>query len=89
MGPSSGRLWILQEAIVLVVDERKQVAPFRCPDGSDRHQQANLIPGLNLNALGIFSTGLSVLPPAAAGPRGAASTPPAGYGAYLAKQFAS
>nr|XP_027807281.1 insulin-like growth factor 2 mRNA-binding protein 2 isoform X4 [Marmota flaviventris] len=27
------------------------------------NQQANLIPGLNLSALGIFSTGLSVLPP--------------------------
>uniref|UniRef100_A0A8C4HWV7 Insulin-like growth factor 2 mRNA binding protein 2a n=1 Tax=Dicentrarchus labrax TaxID=13489 RepID=A0A8C4HWV7_DICLA len=34
------------------------------------NQQANLIPGLNLNALGIFSSGLPVLPPAA-GPRGA------------------
>uniref|UniRef100_A0A8C7CJ91 Insulin-like growth factor 2 mRNA binding protein 2a n=1 Tax=Oncorhynchus kisutch TaxID=8019 RepID=A0A8C7CJ91_ONCKI len=33
------------------------------------NQQTNLIPGLNLNALGIFSTGLSVLPPAT-GPRG-------------------
>ncbi|CAO2631361.1 Insulin-like growth factor 2 mRNA-binding protein 2, partial [Lemmus lemmus] len=33
------------------------------------NQQANLIPGLNLSALGIFSTGLSVLPPPA-GPRG-------------------
>uniref|UniRef100_A0A671Z246 Insulin-like growth factor 2 mRNA binding protein 2a n=1 Tax=Sparus aurata TaxID=8175 RepID=A0A671Z246_SPAAU len=33
------------------------------------NQQANLIPGLNLNALGIFSSGLPVLPPAA-GPRG-------------------
>ncbi|XP_056145211.1 insulin-like growth factor 2 mRNA-binding protein 2a isoform X6 [Lampris incognitus] len=33
------------------------------------NQQTNLIPGLNLNALGIFSSGLSVLPPAA-GPRG-------------------
>uniref|UniRef100_A0A7N8XCG7 Insulin-like growth factor 2 mRNA binding protein 2a n=1 Tax=Mastacembelus armatus TaxID=205130 RepID=A0A7N8XCG7_9TELE len=34
------------------------------------NQQANLIPGLNLSALGIFSSGLPVLPPAA-GPRGA------------------
>uniref|UniRef100_A0AAZ3Q9B2 RRM domain-containing protein n=1 Tax=Oncorhynchus tshawytscha TaxID=74940 RepID=A0AAZ3Q9B2_ONCTS len=34
------------------------------------NQQTNLIPGLNLNALGIFSTGLSVLPPATS-PRGA------------------
>uniref|UniRef100_A0A671SM18 K Homology domain-containing protein n=1 Tax=Sinocyclocheilus anshuiensis TaxID=1608454 RepID=A0A671SM18_9TELE len=33
------------------------------------NQQTNLIPGLSLSALGIFSTGLSVLPPAA-GPRG-------------------
>uniref|UniRef100_A0A8C7RMQ8 K Homology domain-containing protein n=1 Tax=Oncorhynchus mykiss TaxID=8022 RepID=A0A8C7RMQ8_ONCMY len=43
------------------------------PHGSLRQmcsQQTNLIPGLNLNALGIFSTGLSVLPPAT-GPRGA------------------
>ncbi|KAJ8410091.1 hypothetical protein AAFF_G00211320 [Aldrovandia affinis] len=47
------------------------------------NQQTNLIPGLNLNALGIFSTGLSVLPPQAAGPRGAASTPTTGYGTYL------
>ncbi|KAF7658724.1 hypothetical protein LDENG_00008750 [Lucifuga dentata] len=29
------------------------------------NQHANLIPGLNLNALGIFSSGLPVLPPAA------------------------
>ncbi|XP_045152350.1 insulin-like growth factor 2 mRNA-binding protein 2 [Echinops telfairi] len=34
------------------------------------NQQTSLIPGLNLSALGIFSTGLSVLPPPA-GPRGA------------------
>ncbi|MBN3318931.1 IF2B2 protein, partial [Atractosteus spatula] len=46
------------------------------------NQQANLIPGLNLNALGIFSTGLSVLPPAA-GPRGAATAPAAGYTPFL------
>ncbi|XP_015214641.1 insulin-like growth factor 2 mRNA-binding protein 2a isoform X1 [Lepisosteus oculatus] len=46
------------------------------------NQQANLIPGLNLNALGIFSTGLSVLPPAA-GPRGAATGPAAGYTPFL------
>ncbi|XP_038272325.1 insulin-like growth factor 2 mRNA-binding protein 2 isoform X2 [Dermochelys coriacea] len=36
------------------------------------NQQANLIPGLNLSALGIFSTGLSMLP-SAAGARGAAA----------------
>ncbi|XP_066543696.1 insulin-like growth factor 2 mRNA-binding protein 2a isoform X2 [Amia ocellicauda] len=46
------------------------------------NQQANLIPGLNLNALGIFSTGLSVLPPSA-GPRGAAPTPATGYTPFL------
>ncbi|XP_036400953.1 insulin-like growth factor 2 mRNA-binding protein 2 [Megalops cyprinoides] len=45
-------------------------------------QQANLIPGLNLNALGIFSTGLSVLPPTG-GPRGAAPVPAAGYSPFL------
>ncbi|XP_024623957.1 insulin-like growth factor 2 mRNA-binding protein 2 isoform X5 [Neophocaena asiaeorientalis asiaeorientalis] len=39
------------------------------------NQQANLIPGLNLSALGIFSTGLSMLPPPA-GPRGAPPGPP-------------
>uniref|UniRef100_A0A5F9D204 Insulin like growth factor 2 mRNA binding protein 2 n=1 Tax=Oryctolagus cuniculus TaxID=9986 RepID=A0A5F9D204_RABIT len=39
------------------------------------NQQANLIPGLNLSALGIFSTGLSMLPPPA-GPRGAPPTAP-------------
>ncbi|XP_029314626.1 insulin-like growth factor 2 mRNA-binding protein 2a [Cottoperca gobio] len=43
------------------------------------NQQANLIPGLNLNALGIFSSGLPVLPPAA-GPRGA--MPPVGPAGY-------
>lgn len=46
-------------------------------------QQANLIPGLNLNALGIFSSGLPVLPPAA-GSRGAVPPmPPAGYNPFL------
>ncbi|KAG9340838.1 hypothetical protein JZ751_020030 [Albula glossodonta] len=46
------------------------------------NQQANIIPGLNLNALGIFSTGLSVLPPVA-GPRGAAPAPAAGYNPFI------
>ncbi|KAJ8352328.1 hypothetical protein SKAU_G00238040 [Synaphobranchus kaupii] len=46
------------------------------------NQQSNLIPGLNLNALGIFSTGLSVLPPVAA-PRGAALAPAAGYSPFI------
>ncbi|KAJ3591736.1 hypothetical protein NHX12_006868 [Muraenolepis orangiensis] len=47
------------------------------------NQQTNLIPGLNLNALGIFSSGLSVLPPAA-GPRGGAPPmAPAGYNPFL------
>uniref|UniRef100_A0A3B3WE92 RRM domain-containing protein n=1 Tax=Poecilia mexicana TaxID=48701 RepID=A0A3B3WE92_9TELE len=52
------------------------------------NQQANLIPGLNLNALGIFSSGLPVLPPAAAaaGPRGAVPpVAPAGYNPFLAQ----
>ncbi|XP_028248719.1 insulin-like growth factor 2 mRNA-binding protein 2a isoform X2 [Parambassis ranga] len=44
------------------------------------NQQANLIPGLNL---GIFSSGLPVLPPAA-GPRGAVPpVAPAGYNPFL------
>nr|XP_023695898.1 insulin-like growth factor 2 mRNA-binding protein 2 isoform X1 [Paramormyrops kingsleyae] len=46
------------------------------------NQQASLIPGLNLNALGIFSSGLSVLP-SAASPRGAAPLPPTGYSPFL------
>uniref|UniRef100_UPI003AAE0512 insulin-like growth factor 2 mRNA-binding protein 2a isoform X6 n=1 Tax=Centroberyx gerrardi TaxID=166262 RepID=UPI003AAE0512 len=47
------------------------------------NQQTNLIPGLNLNALGIFSSGLSVLPPAA-GPRGGVPpVAPAGYNPFL------
>ncbi|XP_074120347.1 insulin-like growth factor 2 mRNA-binding protein 2 isoform X3 [Sminthopsis crassicaudata] len=37
------------------------------------NQQGHLIPGLNLSALGIFSTGLSVIP-SAPGPRGAAAS---------------
>ncbi|XP_061926008.1 insulin-like growth factor 2 mRNA-binding protein 2a [Entelurus aequoreus] len=49
------------------------------------NQQANLIPGLNLNALGIFSSGLAVGPPAAAGPRGSAPpvAPAGGYNPFL------
>ncbi|XP_061492513.1 insulin-like growth factor 2 mRNA-binding protein 2 isoform X2 [Rhineura floridana] len=39
------------------------------------NQQANLIPGLNLNALGIFSTGLSMLPSGAGARRSAVTTP--------------
>uniref|UniRef100_A0A6Q2XIQ8 RRM domain-containing protein n=1 Tax=Esox lucius TaxID=8010 RepID=A0A6Q2XIQ8_ESOLU len=39
------------------------------------NQQTNLIPGLSLSSLGIFSSGLSVLPPSA-GPRGAPPAPP-------------
>ncbi|KAM4770038.1 insulin-like growth factor 2 mRNA-binding protein 2 isoform X2 [Corvus cornix cornix] len=39
------------------------------------NQQANLIPGLNLSALGIFSTGLSMLP-STPGARGAAAATP-------------
>ncbi|KAM9006463.1 insulin-like growth factor 2 mRNA-binding protein 2 isoform 1-T1 [Sarcophilus harrisii] len=49
------------------------------------NQQGHLIPGLNLSALGIFSTGLSMLP-SAAGPRGAAAAsynPFASPSAYL------
>lgn len=38
-------------------------------------QQANLIPGLNLSALGIFSSGLSMLP-STPGARGAAAATP-------------
>ncbi|XP_048857811.1 insulin-like growth factor 2 mRNA-binding protein 2a isoform X2 [Brienomyrus brachyistius] len=49
------------------------------------NQQASLIPGLNLNALGIFSSGLSVLP-SATSPRGAAPLPPAGYSPFLAPE---
>ncbi|MGH0123165.1 UNVERIFIED_CONTAM: hypothetical protein FKN15_078260 [Acipenser sinensis] len=46
------------------------------------NQQTSLIPGLNVNALGIFSTGLSVLPPAS-GPRGAATATATGYSPFL------
>ncbi|XP_059417673.1 insulin-like growth factor 2 mRNA-binding protein 2 isoform X2 [Carassius carassius] len=45
------------------------------------NQQTNLIPGLIPSALGIFSTGLSVLPPAA-GPRGIPPVP-ASYNPFL------
>ncbi|XP_033900220.3 insulin-like growth factor 2 mRNA-binding protein 2 isoform X3 [Acipenser ruthenus] len=46
------------------------------------NQQTNLIPGLNMNALGIFSTGLSVLP-SASGPRGAGTATATGYSPFL------
>ncbi|KAK5890465.1 hypothetical protein CesoFtcFv8_013983 [Champsocephalus esox] len=47
------------------------------------NQQANLIPGLNLNALGIFSSGLPMLT-RAAGPRCAVPhMAPAGYNPFL------
>uniref|UniRef100_A0A8D0HGR0 Insulin-like growth factor 2 mRNA-binding protein 2 n=1 Tax=Sphenodon punctatus TaxID=8508 RepID=A0A8D0HGR0_SPHPU len=49
------------------------------------NQQANLIPGLNLSALGIFSTGLSMLPSTHGARRGAAApyNPFASHSAYL------
>ncbi|XP_064419479.1 insulin-like growth factor 2 mRNA-binding protein 2a isoform X2 [Latimeria chalumnae] len=46
------------------------------------NQQANLIPGLNLSALGIFSTGLSMLP-SSSGPHGASSSSAAGYNPFF------
>uniref|UniRef100_A0A671K4N5 Insulin-like growth factor 2 mRNA-binding protein 2 n=1 Tax=Sinocyclocheilus anshuiensis TaxID=1608454 RepID=A0A671K4N5_9TELE len=49
---------------------------------TNNQQQTNLIPGLSLSALGIFSTGLSVLPPAA-GPRGVPPVHPASYNPFL------
>ncbi|XP_068428531.1 insulin-like growth factor 2 mRNA-binding protein 2a isoform X2 [Clinocottus analis] len=55
-------------------------------DFAAMNQQAHLIPGLNLNALGIFSSGLPVLPPAG-GPRGAVPPmAPAGYNPFLAPE---
>ncbi|XP_030636127.1 insulin-like growth factor 2 mRNA-binding protein 2 isoform X4 [Chanos chanos] len=48
------------------------------------NQQMSLIPGLNLSALGIFSSGLSVLPPTAT-PRGAAPSP-ASYNPFLVSE---
>ncbi|KAM9343338.1 insulin-like growth factor 2 mRNA-binding protein 2a isoform 1-T1 [Pholidichthys leucotaenia] len=54
-------------------------------DVAAKNQQASLIPGLNLNALGIFSSGLPVLPPAASGPCGAIPpVVPGGYSPFLA-----
>ncbi|XP_028663379.1 insulin-like growth factor 2 mRNA-binding protein 2a isoform X1 [Erpetoichthys calabaricus] len=53
-------------------------------DISAINQQANLIPGLNLNALGIFSTGLPVIP-SVAGPRGAASASTSAYSPFLSQ----
>ncbi|XP_074768803.1 insulin-like growth factor 2 mRNA-binding protein 2 isoform X3 [Athene noctua] len=54
------------------------------------NQQANLIPGLNLSALGIFSTGLSMLP-STPGARGAAAATPyhpfASSSAYLSSLY--
>ncbi|KAJ8004403.1 hypothetical protein DPEC_G00135350 [Dallia pectoralis] len=46
------------------------------------NQQSNLIPGLRLSSLGIFSSGLSVLPPSA-GPRGAPQASLQGYNPFL------
>uniref|UniRef100_A0ACB8F9U2 Insulin-like growth factor 2 mRNA-binding protein 2 n=1 Tax=Sphaerodactylus townsendi TaxID=933632 RepID=A0ACB8F9U2_9SAUR len=54
------------------------------------NQQANLIPGLNLNALGIFSTGLSMLPSGAGARRPAVSAPYnpfANQAAYLSSLY--
>ncbi|XP_074551513.1 insulin-like growth factor 2 mRNA-binding protein 2a isoform X4 [Halichoeres trimaculatus] len=51
-------------------------------DLASLHQQSNLIPGLNLSSMGIFSS-MPVLPPSA-GPRGAVSQmAPAGYNPFL------
>ncbi|XP_071373508.1 insulin-like growth factor 2 mRNA-binding protein 2 [Centroberyx affinis] len=48
------------------------------------NQQTNLIPGLNLNALGIFSSGPAAVLSPAAGPRGGVPpVAPAGYNPFL------
>ncbi|XP_051565983.1 insulin-like growth factor 2 mRNA-binding protein 2 isoform X2 [Myxocyprinus asiaticus] len=49
------------------------------------NQNTNLIPGLSLSTMGIFSNNLSVLPPAA-GPRGVPHVPPTGYNPFLAPE---
>lgn len=53
----------------------KPSTPLLTPFSFPSQQQANLIPGLNLSALGIFSTGLSMLP-STPGARGAAAATP-------------
>ncbi|XP_030643186.1 insulin-like growth factor 2 mRNA-binding protein 2a isoform X2 [Chanos chanos] len=47
------------------------------------NQQTNLIPGLNLNALGIFSTGLPMLPAGPGARRTPAAGPPTAYNPFL------
>ncbi|XP_075964611.1 insulin-like growth factor 2 mRNA-binding protein 2a [Anarhichas minor] len=73
----------LDESCKAEVEIMKKLREAYENDVAAINQQANLIPGLNLNALGIFSSGLPVLP-SAAGPRGAMpSMAPAGYNPFL------
>ncbi|KAJ8367061.1 hypothetical protein AAFF_G00333350 [Aldrovandia affinis] len=51
-------------------------------DSAAINQQTTLIPGLNLSALGIFTSSLSVLPPVS-GPRGAGHAASAGYSPFI------
>lgn len=74
---------ILEALCKAEVEIMKKLREAHENDIAARNQQSNLIPGLNLNALGIFSSGLPVLPPAA-GPRGAVPpVSPAGYNPFL------
>uniref|UniRef100_A0A671SRT4 Insulin-like growth factor 2 mRNA-binding protein 2 n=1 Tax=Sinocyclocheilus anshuiensis TaxID=1608454 RepID=A0A671SRT4_9TELE len=65
---------VVEECCNAEVEIMKKLREAHENDVASLNQQTNMMPGLNLSALGIFSSGLSVLPPAS-GLHGSLSAP--------------
>ncbi|RXN02834.1 insulin-like growth factor 2 mRNA-binding 2 isoform X1 [Labeo rohita] len=74
----------VEECCNAEVEIMKKLREAHENDLASLNQQTNMMPGLNMNALGIFSSGLSALPPAS-GLRGSLSGP-ANYSPLLSAE---